>query len=88
MSTVRTMSARRAKPEVTGRRSKRHFGGEGDVEGTPRMDRFRSRLRELGWTEGTNLQLMVRFGGNNGERIRQAAAELVASRRMPSSRRR
>jgi putative tryptophan/tyrosine transport system substrate-binding protein len=52
--------------------------GEGDVDGPPRMERFRSRLRELGWTEGTNLQLTVRFGDNKGERIRQAAAELVA----------
>lgn len=51
--------------------------GEGDVEGPPRLERLRSRLRELGWTEGTNLQMAVRFGDNNTERIRQAAAELI-----------
>jgi putative tryptophan/tyrosine transport system substrate-binding protein len=52
--------------------------GEGDAEGPPRMERFRSRLRELGWREGTNLQITFRFGDNNGDRIRQSAAELVA----------
>ena len=51
--------------------------GEGDVEGTLRQERFKARLKELGWTEGTNLQLTIGFGGNNAERIRQAAAELV-----------
>lgn len=51
--------------------------GEGDAEGTKRLDKFRLRLRELGWTEGKNLQIDVRFGDNNGERIRQAATELI-----------
>jgi putative ABC transport system substrate-binding protein len=51
--------------------------GAGDFEGTARLDRFRLRLRELGWTDGKNLQIAVRFGENNGERIRQAAAELI-----------
>jgi putative ABC transport system substrate-binding protein len=41
------------------------------------LDKFRLRLRELGWTEGKNLQIDVRFGDNNGERIRQAATELI-----------
>ena len=51
--------------------------GEGDFEGTRRLDRFKLRLGELGWIEGKNLQIEVRFGDNNGERIRQAAAELI-----------
>ena len=51
--------------------------GEGDFEGTRRLDRFKLRLRELGWTEGKNLQIEVRFGDNNAERIRQAATELI-----------
>jgi putative tryptophan/tyrosine transport system substrate-binding protein len=54
--------------------------GEGDAEGTVRLERFRLRLRELGWTEGITLQLEVRFGDNNSERIRQAAAELMGLR--------
>jgi putative ABC transport system substrate-binding protein len=51
--------------------------GEADFEGTRRLDRFKLRLGELGWTEGKNLQIEARFGDNNGERIRQAAAELI-----------
>jgi putative ABC transport system substrate-binding protein len=51
--------------------------GDGDVEGTRRLDRFRQRLKELGWAEGKNLQIEIRFGDNNGERIRQAAIELI-----------
>jgi ABC-type uncharacterized transport system substrate-binding protein len=35
------------------------------------------RLQELGWTEGKNLRIDVRFGNNNSERIRQAATELI-----------
>ena len=51
---------------------------EGDVEGTKRLAEFRAKLKDLGWTEGKNLQIDIRFGNNDGERIRQAAAELVA----------
>ena len=51
--------------------------GEGDFEGTRRLDVLRQRLRELGWSEGKNLQIEIRFGDNNGERIRQAAVELI-----------
>ena len=52
--------------------------GEMDVEGTPRLERFRARLKELGWTEGANLELAIRYGYNKGERIQQGAAELMA----------
>jgi putative ABC transport system substrate-binding protein len=51
--------------------------GERDAEGPPRLERLTSRLRELGWTEGANLHITVRFGDNNDERIRQGAAELI-----------
>lgn len=50
---------------------------DSDAEGVRRLDRFRLRLRELGWTEGKNLQIDIRFGDNNVERINQAAAELI-----------
>jgi putative tryptophan/tyrosine transport system substrate-binding protein len=50
---------------------------EEDVEAAKRLAAFRLRLQELGWTEGKNLQIDVRFGYNNGERIRQAATELI-----------
>jgi putative tryptophan/tyrosine transport system substrate-binding protein len=52
--------------------------GEDDKVAATRFAAFKSRLRELGWTEGKNLRIDVRFGNNNGERIRQAATELIA----------
>jgi len=52
--------------------------GEGDAEGMVRQDRFRQRLKELGWTEGGNLELASRYGDNSAERIRRGAAELMA----------
>ena len=50
---------------------------EDDAEAAKRLVAFKLRLQELGWTEGKDLRIDVRFGNNNGERIRQAAAELV-----------
>lgn len=41
---------------------------------------FVERLRELGWTEGVNLQLEFRFGQGSAAGIANAAAELVASK--------
>ncbi len=39
---------------------------------------FKQRLQELGWTDGRNLRIDYRFAGENTERIRIAAGELVA----------
>jgi len=39
---------------------------------------FRLRLQELGWTDGRNARIDYRFTGENTERIRIAARELVA----------
>ena len=50
---------------------------ENDEEGTKRLAALKLRLQELGWTEGKNIQLDVRFGNNDGERIRQAATEIA-----------
>jgi putative ABC transport system substrate-binding protein len=51
--------------------------GESDVDGAKRLDKVKVRLRELGWTEGKNLQIDVRFGDNDGEGIRKGATELI-----------
>src|SRR5437868_2367199 len=50
---------------------------ENDEEGAKRLAALKLRLQELGWSEGKNVQLDVRFGNNNGERIRQAATEIA-----------
>ncbi len=50
---------------------------EDDAEAAKRLAALKLRLKELGWIEGKNLRINVRFGNNNSERIRQAAAELI-----------
>ena len=49
-----------------------------EAEGQLRIAAFRRRLQELGWSEGHDLQIDVRYVGGGVERMRPAAAELVA----------
>jgi putative tryptophan/tyrosine transport system substrate-binding protein len=49
-----------------------------DAAHRPRLVAFMQRLQVLGWTEGRNLQLVVRFAGGDAERMRISAAQLVA----------
>jgi putative ABC transport system substrate-binding protein len=49
-----------------------------DTEGQARLNAFRQGLRDLGWTEGHNLQIEYGWSGEDVERIRTDAAELVA----------
>jgi putative ABC transport system substrate-binding protein len=52
---------------------------ESDQEAQARLQVFRRRLAELGWTEGRNLLLDVRWGGVDVAAQRSHARELVAS---------
>src|SRR5262245_39805706 len=49
-----------------------------DPEGQPRVTAFRRGLQDLGWTEGRNLQIDVRWGMGDADLHRKYAAELVA----------
>src|SRR5262245_58470633 len=49
-----------------------------DYEGQPRLAAFHQGLQQLGWTVGHNVRIDYRWGGDDGERIRRGAAELVA----------
>ena len=51
---------------------------ESDPEGQQRFVRFRERLAALGWIEGRNLTLDVRWTAGDFERIEPFAKELVA----------
>lgn len=51
---------------------------ENDAEGQARIAAFRGQLQELGWSEGRNLQIDFRYVPGDAERMRPAAAELVA----------
>src|SRR5215467_16318195 len=51
---------------------------ESDPRGKASVAAFVQRLKELGWIEGRNLQLDIRWGGDDTDRYRQYARELVA----------
>jgi putative ABC transport system substrate-binding protein len=52
--------------------------GESDAEGQARLSAFVQRLKELGWIDGRNVTLEIRWGEGNDERYRQYASDLVA----------
>jgi putative tryptophan/tyrosine transport system substrate-binding protein len=47
-------------------------------DGEPRLAAFLKRLQELGWTDGQNVRIDVRWGAGEAERTRKYVAELVA----------
>jgi putative ABC transport system substrate-binding protein len=49
-----------------------------DPEGQPRIAAFRQALQQLGWTDGRNVQIDVRWGASDPDRSRKYAAELAA----------
>jgi putative ABC transport system substrate-binding protein len=51
---------------------------DSDPEGRLRLEAFQQGLEKLGWTEGRNVQIEYRRTGNDPERARAYAAELVA----------
>ena len=52
---------------------------ETDSEGQARIGALRQGLQELGWSEGRNLKIDLRWTGGNDVRARAYAAELAAS---------
>ena len=50
---------------------------EDDPEAQARLAIFRSRLEQLGWTDGRNVQIDIRFAGADPDRIRRSAVQLV-----------
>jgi putative ABC transport system substrate-binding protein len=51
---------------------------EDDLESVTRRAAFEQALKALGWTNGSNLRVDYRWAGNDAERVRKLAAELVA----------
>jgi putative ABC transport system substrate-binding protein len=49
-----------------------------DPQSQRRMTAFVQSLQQLGWTDGRNLLIEMRWGAGDGERLRRYAAELVA----------
>jgi putative ABC transport system substrate-binding protein len=50
-----------------------------DPDSQVRLAAFRQVLRQLGWTEGRNIQIDERWGAANPEILRTYVAELVGS---------
>ena len=51
--------------------------GENDPEGKPRISGFTQALADLGWTDGRNVRMDFRWYGNDINRARALAQELV-----------
>src|SRR5271166_1814427 len=49
-----------------------------DREGQARLAAFLERLQQLGWTDGRNVRIDTRWPGDDPDRYRRYAAELVA----------
>jgi putative ABC transport system substrate-binding protein len=49
-----------------------------DPQGQARIASFQQTLQQLGWSEGRNVRIDIRWGGNDVERDRRYAAELIA----------
>ena len=51
---------------------------EDDAEGQANLAAFRQALQQLGWIEGRNIQIDIRWGGADPDKARGFAKELVA----------
>jgi putative ABC transport system substrate-binding protein len=49
-----------------------------DPDGQARLSAFQRALQDLGWSDGRNMQVDTRWAGNDVDRARRHAAELVA----------
>jgi putative tryptophan/tyrosine transport system substrate-binding protein len=52
------------------------MGTADDREGQARVTALKQGLQELGWIDGRNIQIEIRFGGADVARIRAQAADL------------
>ena len=69
--------ARAQQPERMRRIGLLHVYDENDPEGKRRVSAFTQALSGLGWTDGRNVRMEIRWGGNDSNRIRTLAQELV-----------
>jgi putative tryptophan/tyrosine transport system substrate-binding protein len=56
------------------------MGPARDAQGEELLAAFQQKLRELGWTDGDNARIDLRWGSADIDRIRAHAAQLVASK--------
>jgi putative ABC transport system substrate-binding protein len=71
-------AARAQQPEVKRRIGMLSSLAADDPEASRRLTAFAQGLQELGWTEGRNMRLDVRWIGERTDRLREYTAELIA----------
>jgi putative ABC transport system substrate-binding protein len=54
-------------------------GDENDPVYKPLLSAFTQALADLGWTDGRNVRIDLRWGGDDNPRMRAVAQELVGS---------
>src|SRR5437763_9747836 len=72
------LAARAQQPERMRRIGVLMSADEDDPEGKAQLSGFAQELAALGWTDGGNLRMDIRWGGGNINRARIFAKELVA----------
>ena len=54
--------------------------GKDDAEGLARVGTFKEAMEQLGWSEGRNMEINIRWGEDEIDLERKYAAELLALR--------
>ncbi len=72
------LAARAQQPERMRRIGVLWNAAADDPESSRRLTAFVQGLQELGWTDGRNLRIDIRWAAGDADRIRRYAAELVA----------
>jgi putative tryptophan/tyrosine transport system substrate-binding protein len=72
------LAARAQQPEAMRRIGVLMNRGPDDAEGQTFVAAFQQAMQQLGWSDGRNMRIDVRWGANDVERDRKFAAELVA----------
>ena len=72
------LAARAQQPAERMRRIGVLMSIENDPDGKAQLSGFAQGLAEIGWTDGRNLRMEIRWGGGNVNRASVFAKELVA----------
>ena len=72
------LTARAQQPEPTRRIGVLMNRAADDRDGQARLGAFQQALQQLGWSDGRNVRMDIRWGENDIDRERRYAAELVA----------